>query len=164
MAIQLTPISVKYFSEIKNGPLFDQNTGDFGTHLKGNLGERIKAEIDVQISWRFDIVKYDITNNNTITLFSGSFFAEGFSIGDSANITFRGAGGTSHTFNVISISSDGKQMVTDATLTNGSFGNSIYDTLRGLTPLEGLKYDFNFIGDNDTTNFISAIACCVYLE
>ena len=90
MAIQLTPISSKYYSEIKNGTLFDQNTGDFGTHLKGSLGERMKAEIDVQISWRYDIVNYDITNTNTITLSSGSFLQQGFSIGGTANLTFRG--------------------------------------------------------------------------
>lgn len=158
MAIQLTPISSKYFSEIKNGPLFDQNLGDFGTHLKGSLGERIKAEIDVQISWRYDIVNYDITNTNTITLSSGSFLAQGFSIGGTANITFRGVGGTSETFTIVTISSDGKQMViSGAVLLNGPYGVSTYDTLRGLTPLEGLKYKFNFIGNDETTNFISAL-------
>ena len=164
MAIQLTPISSKYFSEIKNGTSFSLNTGDFGTHLKGTPGERMKAEITVQISWRFDITTYDITNTNTITLQSGSVFADsgggggGFSIGDTANITFRGAPVANHTFTVVSISSDGKQMVTSgAVLPNGGFGASTYDTLRGLTPLEGLKYKFNFIGNDDTTTFISIL-------
>ena len=158
MAIQLTTTESKYFSEIKNGPLFDQNLGDFGTHLKGNLGERIKAQLTVQVSWRFDITKYTITNANTITITSGSFFTEGFSIGDTANITQRGVGGTSLTFTITSISSDGKQMVTSgAALVNGSFGNSTFDVIRGLTPLEGLKYKFNFIPNDATTTFISSI-------
>ena len=146
MAIQLTTTDSKYFSEIKNGPLFDQNLGVFGTHLKGNFDERLKAQLTVQVSWRFDITKYTITNANTITITNGSFFTEGFSIGDTANITQRGVGGTSLTFTITSISSDGKQMVTSgAVLVNGSFGNSTFDVIRGLTPLEGLKYKFNFI-------------------
>ena len=158
MAIQLTTTESKYFSEIKNGPLFDQNLGDFGTHLKGNLGERIKAQLTVQVSWRFDITKYTITNANTITITSGSFFTEGFSIGDTANITQRGVGGTSLTFTITSISTDGKQMVTSgAALVNGSFGNSTFDVIRGLTPLEGLKYKFNFIPNDATSTFISSI-------
>lgn len=158
MAVQITVTESKYFSEIKNGPLFDQNTGDFGTHLKGSLGERLKAELTVQIRWSMPMLNYNVTGGDTITLQSGSFFSEGFSVGDSANLSLQD-GSQSVTFTVTSISSDGKVMNTSglAPIANQSYGTADPDLLRGLTQLEGLKYKFNFIGNTDSTNFISVI-------
>jgi len=158
MSVRIIVTDSKYFSELKNGSNFALNPSDFGNHLKGNFGEKLKAELTVQVSWRMGLSNYQITNSNTITLSSGSFFQEGFSVGDSAAYSQVRVSGGSTTFNIVSISSDGLEMVTDSVLLpNGQHGLTDVDFLRGLTPLEGLKYKFNFIDNQANTNFISSL-------
>lgn len=58
MAIDL--VSIKFFNENRNGNLFDQNTGDFTTVLKGNAGERMKGVLQVNISWNVIALPFTI--------------------------------------------------------------------------------------------------------
>ncbi len=76
----------KYFSEWGNGTSFSSNTSDFGTHLKGSIGEKVKAVIRVQaalISIADTANQFEVLNGNVLRRQSGSWIDEGFAVGQS---------------------------------------------------------------------------------
>ena len=154
MAVSLQVTDIKYFSEIKNGSDFATKILDFGTHVKGNLIEKLRADITVRVQTRMELTRWSVTSGNTINLTSGNFIDEGFSVGDSVYLTLNGGG--NFTINITSLSPT--IMVTSgAVLPNGTYGNSSTDYLRSLTPLDAIKYKFGFPGNTDPTTFISNV-------
>ena len=92
MAVSLQVTDIKYFSEIKNGSDFATKILDFGTHVKGNLIEKLRADITVRVQTRMELTRWSVTSGNTINLTSGNFIDEGFSVGDSVYLTLNGGG------------------------------------------------------------------------
>ena len=92
MGLLLTVQSRKFFSQIKNGEDFSLLTGDFATHLKGNIMEKMRLVMQVDISWQSQATASNVfelvgaAGDNQITRASGSFIDDGFAVGDLVNI------------------------------------------------------------------------------
>jgi len=167
MASRIIISNVQYFNELRNGQLFDQNTGDFTNFLLSNIGGKMKFSCDISINNTLQLGRFDITGGNTITSISGaSFLDEDFYEGGQAVIVYTDGANPpiSNAFTIVSITSDGSTMICDdgmggsPGLTDGSYGlNGEIGWLRDLSPSEGCYMKFNFIGNKEQENYISKI-------
>jgi len=172
MATKIIVSNTEYFSQLKNGDTFSLNTSDFSDHLLGNLMAKMQFKTTVQLSNRFNMGAFEISGGDTITLSTGnSFLDEDFYTGGIANLTFEN-NPISFSFDITSISSDGSIMVVSnvigvdnsgspvgpASLPDGTHGDGgEIHVMRDLSPSEGLICKFNFIANDATTSYISAI-------
>lgn len=90
MPVNIDILDFKCFNVLKNGPNFDQNTGDFTTNLVGNVGEKVKVEFYAYVS-QFASAEngneWNLTGapTNEIRRSSGSFLDDEIQIGDYFN-------------------------------------------------------------------------------
>ena len=82
-------ISRKFWSQSKNGKLFNENVSDFTDYLLGTIGEKIKAEITIDVYWKSKGKQYVdewsaviSAGTGTVIRQVGSFVDDGFSVGD----------------------------------------------------------------------------------
>ena len=102
--------SKKFFSEWGNGTAFGSNLSDFATHLKGNIGEKIRVVSE------FEVIRVTESNNGNpiyvesdayglgkiLRRVSGSWINEGWKAGDTIyNVTDYDATATLHWSDVI---------------------------------------------------------------
>lgn len=88
----------KYFCEWANGTTFASNTSDFATHLKGSIGERLKAVYKVKtslITVASQQNQFTIVNpGNAIERVNGSWIQEGYQPGMTMYLINDWAGGS----------------------------------------------------------------------
>jgi hypothetical protein len=51
MAITVNAYNFKFFNQIRNGEDFSLLTSEYTTNLVGNVGEKVKASFDIDLSW-----------------------------------------------------------------------------------------------------------------
>lgn len=82
--------SRKFFSQWQNGDTFGSNLTDFATHLKGSIGERIKAVVQVEaslISVADQSTQFELINPGTVLRKTvGSWIDEGFQVGQTVSL------------------------------------------------------------------------------
>ena len=133
--------------------LYDEVTGTPGggvDYLKGNVGEKVRAELDFEVAWNsgshsfsFSAGSRTITRSDT----GGSFITDGFKIGDT--IAFEGT----------AINTANKT-VTGITATTLVISEPISDevvtcTIHGITPVKAIDYYYNLIENNAGENYTS---------
>ena len=164
MPTEVRPISQKFYSELSNGSSFNLNTSDFATHLKGNVDEKLRAVIRVQVgSWvelsNYRLQIYDTTKIR-ITM-SGGGFNDNFNIGDSIIYNF---GLFGYEVDVEQVTDDWIDGVITSTLPDGGIvsNNGFLTTyesgwLSNNTTLTGLEYKFGLIENDEPTNYNSKL-------
>lgn len=84
-------LSRKFYSQIRNGEAFSSSLSDFSTNLTGSVMERIRAEIEVQLSvLSLATASNAFTVNDTaktITRASDNWEDDGWKVGDEFSVT-----------------------------------------------------------------------------
>jgi hypothetical protein len=166
---EIRVVDQKYFSEHKNGVDFDQNTSDYTTHLKCGIGERIKAQITIQVGAYAQLRDYTVqfydTNTRCRIVMNGGGFTKAFSAGDDVRYNFSdGALATGAVMKVTAVTDDKMDFDVVTLLSGGGGGNNsaafpTYDKgwITNITDLEGLEYKFGLIENDESTNYISKL-------
>ena len=76
-------VDQKFYSEYSNGSTFALNPTEFAQHLKGGIGEKLKAVFTVQTEWFSKLRDYDMLYDNSantlrIVKDGYNFVADGF--------------------------------------------------------------------------------------
>jgi len=157
MGLSLLTQSRKFFSQIKNGEGFSLLTGDFGTHLKGSVMEKMRLNMEVDIEWFAQasaINPFKFDGGNTVTRDSGSWIDDGFTEGDiidmfsPATVPIAGNPRT-----IVTLSDN--VLVFDGAAVGAS--DAIDAKIRGLTELTGFEHRFGLIGNDEVFNFVSKV-------
>ena len=170
MATEIRVVGQKFYSKLKNGNTYTEETSDFSQHLKGGVLEEIKAVFNVQVGWYLEIsggtaVLYVDNVAGTVRLqISGKNFSnEGFSIGDTYKYSDPGVApdsGFAFTGTILSIS-DGEMLMTYENLTgalNAGYSRPLETNfITGTTLKTALKYDFGLIENDEAINFLSKL-------
>ena len=168
-------VNQQFFYQSRNGDNFDLNTSETTLHLKGNVGERVKAVYNVQLNWYtqyeansiwhyFDDEDYNPTLNEfgSLVINANGFETDGgFVVGD----YFRYTGGDFKAVGVITSVSDTEiyAKLTEApTLEFTSNPNlwrkpSVETFVTGTTTKRALKYKFGIIENNESFNTLSKL-------
>jgi hypothetical protein len=163
-------VDQKFFSEYSNGSTFSLNLSEFATHLKGGIGEKLKAEFTVQIEWFSELKDYDLLYDNValtlrVVKAGVDFVGDGFSVGDSVKLSIESntvnanVEGTVTSLKSGEITLDSISVIS-GTLPNGwSLGVSpqVEDFLTGLTDMTALKYKFGIIENDESFNTLSKL-------
>ena len=156
-------LSRKYFSEWANGVSFASNLTDYGTHLKGSVGEKLKfvtsiragliSEATPSESWTYD-------NSGVLKRANGSFLDEGFHVGHNIALIEHYSGLYSGTPPVVIMTgvvlyvSDTEMQITIST---GSIGVGTYDNhaLVCTDPLDSLIFRYGIVDNDGASNYLS---------
>ena len=174
MATKIQVTDTKYFNELTNNQDFLTNTGDFSEHLLGQVGDRQRLEMTIQVSNSYNLGRYDIVGGNTIILKDGqSFLREDFYAGGKAYLSQVASANLNWEFDILSISTDGTELVatniiekddtgtpTGPTIfTDGSYNNSgtNNDVLRSLVESNGLVCKFGFVPNSGPLSYASPL-------
>jgi hypothetical protein len=158
--------SRKYYCEWANGTTFASNTSDFATHLKGSIGERLKAVYRVKtslITVCSDQNQFTIMNpGNVIERINGSWIDEGYQTGMTLYLindwtTGTGTGidaGFGLLGNVITVVTDKYLYFTTpvASTYRRTYTNDAFLVTDKFT---GLYFNYGLIENNATTSFQS---------
>jgi hypothetical protein len=146
----------KYFNPIANGLGYSLNTSDYATLLQGHAMERLKFSSTVELSWRSEILDYDILGGDTIVCDSVNFLLDGMSVGDQV-IYLTSDGLTSHTLTIAFV--DANKIVFDTSPLTPAVGlaPSTADHLRGLEQQTGLIYKNGLIENLESFNTTSKL-------
>ena len=94
MATNIIVRDTKYFNALRNGPAFNLNTGDFSTHLLGNIQVPQRMTANIRIQTRFWPLTYIVSGSvdptgGQIELTSGqNWNTEDIYVGGRVNLTF----------------------------------------------------------------------------
>lgn len=150
--------SCKFYNQLKSGLNFGTPT-DPTLNLAGNVGERIRLELEIGIAWYFRcndsnylIVVNGISPDISFTRQSGSWIDDGFSVGDIIHVEpYCNAVINNLNDSIINAS------ITAGSMLDGNYSNASI-VLTGDTPLTSLIYKFGLIGNNDIFNILSKIS------
>jgi hypothetical protein len=160
MSIQIQ--SSKFFTQLLNGEDFSLNTAEFYGQLTGNVGDLIKTEQTVRVSWTAEsdgVNAFEIQPSNNVFRQSGNFLQDEFSVGDSVSfydMTVPAVPVLIFTRNILSISVD--TIVLDGAAFVGELGSYLDAKIFGLTSLDGVRHAYGLIENNEPTNYISKIS------
>ncbi len=158
-------VNRKYFSEWANGETFSDNLTDFGTHLKGSAGEKLKfvttvraaciATCDISNQW-------EAQNGNIIKRNSGSWIVDGFAVGQGVSFVdyYTGIPGGSaasvkYTATISAISDLEVTLTSISVPTNFTVGPLTDNALICLDPLPALFYDSALVENSAADSFTS---------
>ena len=123
MAVIQNIRSLKFFNQLRNSDDFSTNTTDFTPHFAGNIGELLKAVIQVDLTWYAsanEMIYWDIFAGYIIA--QESFLFNGFEVGQTFEfyVDWDSASSSSPEFTatVDSISQNGKRL--DFSVTSGT--------------------------------------------
>lgn len=140
---------------MRNGSNFSVNTSDFTTYLAGSVGEKIKAEITVDVSWFVQATAQEtITiSGNQIFRNSGDWTVDGFTAGDTIYVESFAANQADFAATVSYVDP------TTIILTANSGQNYTMTSgfVYGTTPMDALIFDYGLIENNENTNYLSKI-------
>ena len=155
MGVEVNIVESKFLNQFQNGDDFLDSTGDTTPNLAASVMEKMKIIQQVDVSWdseasesdRFDV---DATNLTLIRTGSGSFINDGFSVGDKFDLLqdyddtqvfdFQGE--------ITSVSDSTIIFTVISGTPSSTVLGYINAGIRGLTPLEGLIYNFGLIDNN----------------
>jgi hypothetical protein len=163
MATEIIIKENKWYSQIRNGVNFDLNTTDFTNNMVGCVGEKIKNVMRVVIGWK---ANSSLPNPFTwtsalkrMTRITGSWIADGFSIGDNIAVGYQNESGTWFTWysaNITALSD--LEMFLDADLGlpagDGAFTRMV---IHGNTTLTACVLKFGLNANAETYNNISKV-------
>lgn len=156
-------LSRKYFSEWANGTSFSASTSDYGTHLKGSVGEKLKFVTSIRAvliseatptdSWTYD-------NSGVLKRANGSFLDEGFHVGHNIALIEHYSGLYSGTPPAVTMTgvvlyvSDTEMQITIST---GSLGVGTYDNhaLVCTDPLDSLIFRYGIVENDEASSYLS---------
>ena len=157
MPVECIVSNEKFFNQMKNGAAYSANTSVYTQNLVGNVGDKILYTFDTLIRWYLDFTSsLQVTVSGTSTILTrnyGSWFDDGFSIGDSC---YFGAGGLGTDLIVITAISEttlyytGGSLIIDDTYTTG--------TIYGYTQLTAINFKPNLINNNELFNVTSKVS------
>ena len=155
-------ISRKFWNQSKNGKLFNENISDFTDYLLGTIGEKIKAEITIDVYWKSKGQQYVdewsaviSAGTGTVIRQVGSFVDDGFSVGDTIYWTDSVWGTGTGTISAVN---DLNMIFTSATGTiDDSLGLHYSMYIWGTTSLTSIIFNFNLIENNSADTFVSAV-------
>lgn len=158
MGVSVNIFNQKFFSEYKNDVGFVSNLTDFTVNLVGSVGENVKTTMFVDINW-FDTVTASNpwgadTVAKKISRTTGSWFDEGFAIGDICDWTENGVVVANITID--SITTDGLAFF--YTLNSGAVTDSNNAGLIGMTPLTAYEHRFGLIQNGESFNIQSKVS------
>lgn len=146
-------LSRKFYSQIRNGEDFSGSLSDFSTNLTGSVMERIRAEIEVQLS----VLSVATASNaftvndtaKTITRASDNWEDDGWKVGDDFSVT----GGATFTGTIIAL--DDLELTYDLTSAPGTDTGGAYTTLNVYLTSEYLGAIWQFgLPENDDNSGI----------
>ena len=142
MAITVSVVSQKFFNEYKNDVGFGANTSDYALNFTGSVMEKVKAVTQIDIRWNGSSSSSEVwsadTTLGTITKTTGTWFADGFTVGDYCSWLENGV--QTAYITITAISQNGLEFYYN--LESGSITDSNNASLIGLTFLEALVYEF----------------------
>lgn len=166
MPAELIIHSCNFYNQLKSGMNFSSLT-DPTSNLVGNVGERIKMEMEIDVRWYFETNSsstIEVLNGTapeiSFTRVSGSWIGDGFSVGD---VVMAGNDSTPTLIALTVTSISDLVMVGDKYL--GSLGDGIYPDIYhtnlfiyGTTALTALIYKFGLIENAETFNILSKVS------
>lgn len=163
MPINAQVTQQKFFSQYRNGETWSLLPDDFTQWLLGSVGEKLRTEIDVQISWG---TSSDGSPNDGISAagnemhrVAGSWLDDGISLGDIV-VAWDGNGSVSAP-NIVNGATvtfvDDTQMIFDVPV-NVTSGNFPWVRVLGKSDLQGCFFKYGLIGNNESTNYDSKIS------
>lgn len=163
MSVTVNVTNRDYFYQLSNGDDFSTDPANKADHFSGSVAEAVKAVLDVEVftllqlqNWTY---KLDGLGGSLILQDSIDFADEGFSDGDTVNITI-GAAATVY-FGLVTFAGEGEIRFSTplGLLSEGLYaGDSAEgDWMRSNENPDALQYSFGLIGQNETTNFESKL-------
>lgn len=158
MGVNLLITDRKVYNQYGNGLAFALNLGEFATYLRGGVMNVQKVVYEVEIDWSAQAVSTTgvlfATNGNQLTRNTGSWIADGFSIGDTIDFLGSAPAGS---FSGRTITN-----ITDTLLIfDGAAEPVVIYTaaflLGGKTDLFALEYSFGIIENNDPASYQSLL-------
>lgn len=158
--------SRKYYCEWANGTTFASNTSDFATHLKGSIGERLKAVYTVKtslITVASQQNQFSILNpGNVIERINGSWVDEGYQSGMTMYLINDWAGGSGASIdgtfgssgNVITIVTD-KYLYFTSSVPSSHRRTFTDDAFLVTDKFTGLYFNYGLIENNAAISFQS---------
>lgn len=163
MGVEITVIETKFKDQFRNDSDFLSNPGDFSQNLIGSIFEKIHLEQKIDIEWNSKSSQtnlFTLTGGDVIERASGSFFNDGFWIGDDVDIIYIDGIDVTHgpfPETIATISGDGKTITLTAPVAIPDGSYSIM-TIHGKNDLTALIYKFGLIENNESTNFLSKVS------
>ena len=158
MAITVSVVSQKFFNEYKNDVGFGANTSDYALNFTGSVMEKVKAVTQIDIRWNGSSSSSEVwsadTTLGTITKTTGTWFADGFTVGDYCSWLQNGV--QTAYITITAISQNGLEFYYN--LESGSITDSNNASLIGLTFLEALVYEFGINTTGESYNNLSKIS------
>lgn len=169
MPTELIIHSCNFYNQLKSGLNFTSPT-DPTSNLAGNVGERIKMELEVDVRWYFltdasnTITVLNITGTTlSMTRTGGSWIADGFAAGDLVGSYQTGYSTIDLTIDAIS------DLEIQCTILGGSLADGVYPDMSGATThqnlitwgataLTALIYKFGLIENAETFNILSKVS------
>jgi hypothetical protein len=146
MAVEVIITDRKVFNQYANGIDLDQNTGNYTSYLRGGVMNVQKVRYLIEIGWAESFSSNDGQNwsvsGNKLQRLNGSWVGEGFSIGDTIDLTLGGI--SQFTDRVITNISDIFIFFDGAAVPSAQSGVSGL-LQAGKTDLFGLEYSFGII-------------------
>lgn len=166
MAVTVNVTNRDYFFQLSNGDAFGLALANKADHFSGAVAEAVKAVLDVEVFTLLQLVgwtyKLDGLGGSLILQDSVDFADEGFSDGDTVNITI-GASVPPY-FGVVTFAGEGEirfaAPLEGITLLPAGFyaGDSAEgDWMRSNINPDALQYSFGLIEQNETANYFSKL-------
>lgn len=161
MPINAQITSQKFYSQYRNGETWASLPNDSTYYLIGTIGEKIRTEININISWGTDANGSPndgfIVDGNTVTRQSGDFLADGFNLGDTILLYWGSDTVSSPTYSGVTITYvDSTTMITNTTMSANPLQLSLI-WIKGTSDLEGCLFKYGLIENAEATNYDSKI-------
>jgi len=158
MPLTVSVTNIKFLNEFKNDVGFASNPSDTTPNMAGHIMERQKAVYEVDVTWTAAVTSGDTWTVpggglNVIVRSTGSWYADGFTVGDICD-WIQGAAFAAN-ITITAISNNGRSLY--YTLNTGSITDSSNATLLGITPLTALINGFGLIENNDSFSIESEV-------
>lgn len=156
MPVQIEIKDRRYLNPLNNGLAYSLNTGDFATLLQGHAMERLKFTATVELSWRSDMLDYDILGGDTIECDTVNFLLDGVSVGDEVHyITSDGL--IDQTLTVAYVEANKVVFDTAPLVSGGGLASATPDHLRGTEQQTGLIFKHGLIENLESFNTLSKL-------
>lgn len=162
MPVSTQITSQKFYSQYRNDEDWLTLPDDFTSFLIGNVGEKLRVVMQMNLRWNtgLDGSPQDgfAASGNTITRQAGSFFDDGFALGDT--VSAYTSGGTIASPNIVADAVityiDATTVIVDLAVSNPSPSYAFF-IMEGKSNLEGCFFKYGLIENQESTNYDSKI-------
>jgi len=153
--------SQKFYSQYRNGETWSSLPNDSTYYLIGTVGEKLRTEININISWGTDANGSPndgfVVDGNTVTRQAGDFLAEGFNVGDTILLYWGSDTVSSPTYSGVTVTYvDSTTMITNTLMSANPLQLSLI-WIKGTSNLEGCLFKYGLIENAEATNYDSKI-------